>query len=266
MLPPYHISGPFRSSRFDRADGIIDLDDAIGITIHASEDFIVERHHAGRVRFIKSMVGATFVDSPGVATRVVASGRVGVFQMRLPIDRACELAADCDVALDVEEVANSEGVISEPLLRLASLSIADAIDPGLVEPAVLRIVLQLSGVSIRNSIRGLSATRLKRVHDFVEHHLNEITLGNLAKEAALSIFHFSREFRSITGETPWSYVIRRRLSVAIDLLRWTSVSIDEIARRVGFRHASHLARHMKHRLGVSPAEWRRTLHGTSEQA
>jgi AraC family transcriptional regulator len=55
------------------------------------------------------------------------------------------------------------------------------------------------------------------------------------------------------------YLIQRRLEHAKNLLRRNGLSIAEIALAAGFAHQSHLARHMRRVMGVSPRAMQRLL-------
>ena len=71
--------------------------------------------------------------------------------------------------------------------------------------------------------------------------------------AGRSPYHFIRLFRSATGTTPRQYVIRRRVERARELLVGGS-GIAEAAARVGFSSQSHLHRHVRKLLGLTPGE------------
>jgi len=99
--------------------------------------------------------------------------------------------------------------------------------------------------------------RLRRAVDYIHDHLgSDLSLETLAGEAAMSPFHFSRAFKSATGSSPLQYVIRARIDLAKILLKTTSLSVAEVAYRVGFEDAGTLSRHFKKRLGVTPAAFR----------
>ncbi len=77
------------------------------------------------------------------------------------------------------------------------------------------------------STRGaLGGVRLRRVLALIEARLdNDISLAELAREAALSPFHFARGFKTATGTSPYRYLIERRLQRARLLLEEGSLSL-----------------------------------------
>ena len=84
-----------------------------------------------------------------------------------------------------------------------------------------------------------------------------LTLEELAEVAGLSPFHFARQFKTATGHPPHDYLVRLRVDRAQELIRhhgreWTMAAI---AQETGFADQSHMARHFKRVLGVSPREF-----------
>lgn len=257
LPPPYRPASAFQRLRFDHADGVIDLERAIGITVHATESYHLERIRQGRVQVLRPQVGKVFVDVPGSATRIIAHGQVGVFQFRLPLERLAAIASrDHELDVDVAHLADTEGAVRPRLLALAVASASHDCEPDLVETELVGMLIERSGKVMQTRTGGLTMARLRRVYDLVAADPAGLSIERLASAAALSPYHFSREFRRVTGETPWNYVLRRRISRAMDQLLRTGQPIAEIATGNGFRDGSHLARHMRRIFGVTPARWR----------
>ena len=106
----------------------------------------------------------------------------------------------------------------------------------------------------------ISERRLRQVLSYIEDNLNlNLTLGDIAGVTGLSVSHFKSLFRESVGLPAHQYVIRRRVERAKDLLREGKLSISQVAFETGFAHQSHLARHMRRVLGVSPKNLRQTL-------
>jgi AraC-like DNA-binding protein len=104
---------------------------------------------------------------------------------------------------------------------------------------------------------GLSPGAMRRVREYVEAHLSESTdLAMLAAVAGLLIHHFARGFKQSAGTTPHHYLTRKRVERAQDMLANTDLSLSEIAYAVGFSDQSHLARHFRQTLGITPGQFR----------
>jgi AraC family transcriptional regulator len=100
---------------------------------------------------------------------------------------------------------------------------------------------------------GLSKQCLQQVVDYIQAHLDrDLSLFELATIAQMSAHYFAQLFKQSTGLTPHQYVIRARVERAQQLLTQTNLTIAEVARRVGFADQSHLNRHCKRQLGLTP--------------
>jgi transcriptional regulator of acetoin/glycerol metabolism/AraC-like DNA-binding protein len=104
---------------------------------------------------------------------------------------------------------------------------------------------------------GLSPGAMRRVQDYVEANLSHaIDLATLAAIAGLSIHHFARGFKQSAGIAPHHYLIQKRVERAGDMLAHTDLALSEIACTVGFSDQSHLARHFRRMLGITPGQFR----------
>ena len=100
---------------------------------------------------------------------------------------------------------------------------------------------------------GLSRRALRDTVDYVgDNPEKDLTLAEMAGVTHMSPYHFSRLFKESTGLTPHRYVIERRVQRAEELLGSSALPIAEIALLCGFANQSHLNRHFKRLLGVSP--------------
>ena len=111
--------------------------------------------------------------------------------------------------------------------------------------------LPLSGSSLRPA-------QLKRVAEFILSRVSTgVSLPEMAREAGMSPYHFSRQFRLATGETPYRYALIKRIERAKERLREHDNDILEVAIDCGFKDASHFSRAFKSIVGFSPREYRR---------
>jgi AraC-like DNA-binding protein len=106
---------------------------------------------------------------------------------------------------------------------------------------------------------GLPSGALRRLHDHVDAHLSEsIDLAELSTIAGLSMFHFARQFKLSTGMTPHHYLVHRRVQRAQKMLMSTDLSLSDVAFATGFSDQSHLTRHFRHMVGMTPGQFRRS--------
>jgi AraC-like DNA-binding protein len=83
-------------------------------------------------------------------------------------------------------------------------------------------------------------------------------LGELAREAGLSRYHFLRAFKRVTGITPHQWLLRARLREAAQRLVATRDPVTAIALDVGFEDLSNFIRSFRAEFGVSPRRYRLT--------
>jgi AraC-like DNA-binding protein len=97
---------------------------------------------------------------------------------------------------------------------------------------------------------------VRRVREVIDDRYDEnLTLSELASIARLSPFRLCHSFRRAVGFAPHEYLMCRRVERARTLLR-TGVPPADVAVRVGFCDQSHLTRHFRRRVGVTPGQYR----------
>ena len=91
---------------------------------------------------------------------------------------------------------------------------------------------------------GLGPAQQQTIREYVEANLNrDIRIDDLAKLVGLSCFHILRVFKKATGETPYQYLLRRRVERAHDLPQTPALSASEVAAKVGFKDSTRLFAH-----------------------
>ena len=112
--------------------------------------------------------------------------------------------------------------------------------------------------SVKASTRQELWGRVQRGRNVIEGSLAEpLDLGRVAREAALSPFHFHRSFTRLFGETPHAYLTRRRMERAAGLLRSTGMSVTEVCLACGYQSPGSFSSLFRTYAGVAPAEFRR---------
>ncbi len=107
---------------------------------------------------------------------------------------------------------------------------------------------------------GLAPAVRRRLAEYIEAHLAEaLTLGLLAGLACMSEFHLARMFRVSFGMPPSAWVAARRLARARQLLRHSTLPLQQIAQLCGYADLSHFSHRFRAGVGVAPSRYRQVL-------
>ncbi len=116
-----------------------------------------------------------------------------------------------------------------------------------------------AGIATPNA--GLPAARLSRVLAFIDAHLDRnISLAELALQTKLSVYYFATQFKKSTGFSPHRYILHRRVTRARDLLRSTSLRVQDVSLDLGFQHQNNFARAFRRITGMTPSRFRDDNH------
>lgn len=100
------------------------------------------------------------------------------------------------------------------------------------------------------------------IKEYIEKHLDTVTLDSLAQEVYLSTAYVSRYFKGKTGENFQDYLITRRMKRAALLLNDLRYRIKDISILVGYSNAFNFTRAFKKYYGKTPKEYRQEKTGT----
>jgi AraC-like DNA-binding protein len=124
--------------------------------------------------------------------------------------------------------------------------------------ALKELVKRYSSRSIARKEHPFTSNRIKPALDFLaDSYQNNISLMDLSTFCGLSEYHFIRTFKRLTGLAPYQYVIATRIEESRKLLS-EGMSIAEAAVQTGFCDQSHLSRHFKRLLGITPGKYAHT--------
>jgi AraC-like DNA-binding protein len=106
--------------------------------------------------------------------------------------------------------------------------------------------------------------RLRRVRDRIDReYAQPLDVEVLAIGAHMSAGHLSREFRLAYGESPYSYVMTRRIERAMALLRRGDLSVTEVCFAVGCSSLGTFSTRFTELVGVPPSTYRRLAAGAT---
>jgi len=100
--------------------------------------------------------------------------------------------------------------------------------------------------------------RLRRVRDRIDReYAQPLDVEALARGAHMSAGHLSRQFRQAYGESPYSYLMTRRIERAMALLRRGDLSVTEVCFTVGCSSLGTFSTRFTELVGMPPSTYRR---------
>ena len=100
--------------------------------------------------------------------------------------------------------------------------------------------------------------RLRRVRDRIDReYAQPLDVEALARDAHMSPGHFSRQFRIAYGESPYGYLMTRRIERAMALLRRGDLSVTEVCFEVGCSSLGTFSSRFTELVGMPPSLYRR---------
>ncbi|HEU4541187.1 MAG TPA: helix-turn-helix transcriptional regulator [Jiangellaceae bacterium] len=104
--------------------------------------------------------------------------------------------------------------------------------------------------------------RLRRARDLMDRdYAKPLDVPALARVAFMSPGHFSRSFRAAFGETPYGYLMTRRIERAKALLRRGDLSVTDVCFAVGCTSLGSFSSRFTELIGESPSSYRARDHG-----
>lgn len=106
---------------------------------------------------------------------------------------------------------------------------------------------------------------LRRARDLMDReYARPLDVDAIARAALMSPAHFSRRFRAAYGETPYAYLMTRRIEKAKALLRRGDISVTEVCMEVGCTSLGSFSARFTELVGETPTAYRARDHGALE--
>jgi AraC-like DNA-binding protein len=103
---------------------------------------------------------------------------------------------------------------------------------------------------------------LRRARDLMDReYARPLDVAAIARAALMSNAHFSRQFRAAYGETPYAYLMTRRIERAKALLRGGGLSVTEVCISVGCTSLGSFSARFTQLVGETPTAYRARDHG-----
>jgi AraC-like DNA-binding protein len=128
--------------------------------------------------------------------------------------------------------------------------------PGSASVAARRTIFRVtSRPAVEEHLLGLA--RLRRVRDRIDReYAQPLDVEALARGAHMSAGHLSREFKLAYGESPYSYLMTRRIERAMALLRRGDLSVTEVCFTVGCASLGTFSTRFTELVGMPPGAYR----------
>lgn len=181
------------------------------------------------------------------------------------------IAASAVEALDVDPASvelRRQIYHKDPLVQQLALALlAEVQQGGIAGPLYTELVTSTLVVHLlrryaifpkapAHSRARLSPQELRCVTDYINDNLGRaLRLQELAGLVHMSVYHFARKFKQATGQSVHQYVIALRVAQAKRLLHEGRLTATEASGVVGFHDLSHLNRHFKRLVGLSPSHY-----------
>lgn len=103
--------------------------------------------------------------------------------------------------------------------------------------------------------------RLRRTRDRIDREYAEpLDVAALARDALMSVGHYQRSFKQAFGETPYAYLMTRRIERAMALFRNSDASVTEVCMAVGATSLGSFSARFTELVGEPPSAYRARSH------
>jgi AraC-like DNA-binding protein len=107
---------------------------------------------------------------------------------------------------------------------------------------------------------------LRRARDLMDREYQRpLDVPTMAKAALMSPAHFSRQFREAFGETPYTYLMTRRIERAMALLRRGDMSVTDVCMEVGCTSLGSFSARFTEVVGMTPSDYRALDHSAGKR-
>jgi AraC-like DNA-binding protein len=122
-----------------------------------------------------------------------------------------------------------------------------------------------SGPAATQTLRNVADLKaLRRVRDRIDRdYAHPLNVEALARGANMSAGHLSRQFRIAYGESPYAYLLTRRIERAMTLLRRGDLSVTEVCFAVGCSSLGTFSTRFAELVGVPPSTYREQAAGAT---
>lgn len=129
-----------------------------------------------------------------------------------------------------------------------------------VRDSISKIIMLLDGYKEKQAFRieTIQEQRLKQMLHWIDkHYMDKITVKHIASAAGICVRECQRTFAMVISDTPISYLIRKRIAIAAELLKSSNADNSEIYARCGFENQSYFIKEFRFFMGVTPKKYQK---------
>ncbi|MCJ8283164.1 MAG: AraC family transcriptional regulator [Rivularia sp. ALOHA_DT_140] len=238
------------------------------IAIFTFHDYVIHADRTLDGRFQRdSVVGGDIVITPANTAHKCAWDKPGDFILiNIDVQSFARTVEESNLPEQVQLTPHF--ATPDPLVLQIGLAIKDALQNNpsgsrlYVETMVNALSVHLLQYysarkpNIKEYIGGLSKRQLNLVKEYIQNNLDkDLGLNELSFLLHMSPHYFCHLFKQSTGMTPHQYIIQARVNRAKELILTGQYDIAQIAVMVGFSNQSHLNRHFKKFVGITPGKF-----------
>ncbi|WP_100407485.1 AraC family transcriptional regulator [Bacillus solitudinis] len=108
----------------------------------------------------------------------------------------------------------------------------------------------------QNKVEKWPIAIVKSIQFMEQRYQEDLILSDIVNVSGLSKYHFTRLFHRTVNDTPIKYLTKIRMNHALELLQNKELTIEEVARNVGYTNANYFSKVFKSVLDVTPSEYR----------
>jgi AraC family transcriptional regulator len=268
------LAAELRSHPVSDMPGLVPQQMEVSIAICGRDDGWVLRSGSGERQKTRPLPGTIWLSPIGIADNDirVTAPLSKILHLYLPARRFSLLAEEYDLPPAPAHSIHYLAGLQDEMIRQIGLAVIEemrnetASGRMLVETCSLMLAARLAhnygdGWSIKRqqtAVRRLDDIRLRRIKDYIAAHIEEdITVADLASQANLSLFHFTRLFTATIGVPPHRYVAQQRLERSMTLLAEGQMALSDIALACCFSSQTSFSRAFRQATGMTPGQYRK---------
>ncbi|QUT05977.1 helix-turn-helix transcriptional regulator [Sphingobium phenoxybenzoativorans] len=152
------------------------------------------------------------------------------------------------------------GPLPATMRKFQTVFADQALDSLHAESACLIAAIEVLSLPQMQGAGRLTARQTSAVIDYIGDNLaHDLSLSDLAGVAGLSRYHFGRAFKTTTGQSPYAFILQRRVDAAAEMMATSRMSVEQVAEMCGFRTTANLRRKFQQAKGMTPLAFRRSV-------